>query len=134
MNTVRNWNRESCASTRLKTLAKIVISAIPLLLFLFIYGINKSTHIQPLAYETTRLHFNTLNNLEVYVFGKRPDLVISSYHTVFLDVLSCIPYMIHYIIPFAFPLYLYFMNKEELIPQFYWLIGWTMWMIFFIWL
>ena len=55
-------------------------------------------------------------------------------HTHLLDFLAALPYLMHYILPVVFPLYLFLSNRLEDISKFYWLLGWVMWCHYFIWL
>ena len=112
----------------------IVRSCIPYLMFLLIYGINKVVHIQPLLEDIGCVHIHTINTIEEFIFGFHPHKVISSMHNSFLDIMSAIPYLIHYIIPIIFPLYLFLTGRVDDIPKFYWLLGWMMWVHYFIWL
>lgn len=77
---------------------------------------------------------HTINNIEKFFLGFHPHEVVSAYHTTFLDFLSAIPYLMHYAIPVAFPLYLAYRGLVDDIHRFYWLMGWCMWFNYFIWL
>ena len=112
----------------------IVRSAVPLLIFLFMYSINHVVHIQPVLEDLGCVHVTTINTIEGIIFGCHPHKIVSSYHNPFLDILSCIPYLIHYSIPVIFPLYLWLVGRVDDIPKFYWLLGWMMWVLYLIWL
>jgi len=119
---------------RLRQFFQILKSTIPMLTFLFVYGINKVVHIQPVLDDLGCVNVHTLNNIEEFFLGFHPHKMVSSHHSPVLDLLSCIPYLIHYSIPVVVPLYLLLANRIEDISKFYWLIGWVMWVIYFVWL
>jgi membrane-associated phospholipid phosphatase len=53
------------------------------------------------------------------------------------DLLSALPYLVHYVIPVAFPLFLYVTagpsRRCHRIGRFYWLLGWSMWAHYLVW-
>ena len=124
----------STVSSFICTFISVMRSAVPYLIFLMIYGLNNVLHIQPGLEDIGCVHMHTINNIEKFVLGFHPHEVISSVHNTFLDFLSAIPYLIHYVIPVLFPLYLAWRGLTEEIHRFYWLMGWCMWLNYFIWL
>ncbi len=112
----------------------IVRSCIPYLAFLAVYGLNNVLRIQPLMEDIGCVHIHTINSIEEFILGFHPHRIVSSLHNSVLDVLSAPPYLMHYVIPILFPLYLLLVGRVDDIHKFYWLMGWMMWLNYFIWL
>ena len=111
----------------------IIKSAIPYLVFLFIYGINKQTHILPKYSDIDCVKLYNVSAFEYSIFHFHPHKLVSSVHNTLFDFLSAVPYLIHYVIPVLYPVYLYLRGQTEYISKFYWLLGWCMWVYFIIW-
>ena len=118
----------------LQDLFHTIKSAVPFLIFLTMYAFNKVLHILPLLQDLGCVHIHTLNAIEEFLFGCHPHRIVASYHNVVLDFLSAIPYLVHYWIPIVFPAYLLIRGQMEEIPKFYWLLGWVMWVNYFLWM
>ena len=117
-----------------QNLTTVVKSTIPYLVFLMIYGINQQVHILPRFSDIDCVRLHNVSAWESVIFrGFAPHRFISSHHTPFLDVLSAVPYLIHYIIPIIYPLFLYSRRQIEDVCRFYWLLGWAMWILYLIW-
>ena len=114
-------------------IATIIKSAIPYLLFLFLYGINQQVHILPRFTDIDCVHLHNVSAWEDCIFHFSPHKVISSHSSQFLDILSTVPYLMHYVIPVLYPLFLYWKGQVEDICRFYWLLGWAMWIHYLIW-
>lgn len=114
-------------------LMTIVKSTIPYLTFLFIYGINPSIHILPVFTDLDCVHLYNVSALEYRLWHFLPHKVVSSMQSPILDILAAIPYLIHYVIPVLYPLYLYCRGQTEHISKFYWLLGWAMWVYYILW-
>lgn len=112
----------------------VVKSAVPLLMFLLMYSLNKVLHLLPLLQDLGCVHIHTIDTIEGFLLGCHPHRIISANHNVLLDLLSAVPYLLHYSIPVFFPLYLLLRGNIEGITKFYWLIGWVMWVHYFVWL
>lgn len=113
---------------------RIVLSAVPYLLFLFFYGINPYTHVLPLAADIGRANLRNVSAWEGHLFPWQLHVVVSSVHFLPLDFLAAVPYLGHYAIPVLYPAFLYLLDRLELILQFYRLLGLTMWGHYVIWL
>ncbi|ELU10320.1 hypothetical protein CAPTEDRAFT_203978 [Capitella teleta] len=111
----------------------ILKSTIPYLAFLFLYGINQQVHILPKFDDLDCIHLYNMSAIEFRIWHFLPHKLVSSLHTPFLDVMAAIPYLMHYVIPILYPLYLYCRGQVEFISKFYWLLGWCMWFMFIIW-
>jgi len=109
-------------------------SAIPYIAFLILYALNNILHIQPALEDIGCVHTYTINRIEGFILGFHPHEIVSAAHTTFLDFMSAFPYLMHYVIPVAFPLYLVWRGQIDDIHRFYWLMGWVMWVHYFIWL
>lgn len=113
---------------------RIVLSATPYLLFLLFYAINPYTHLLPLASDIGRANLRNVSSWESYFFPWQLHVIVSSVHFLPLDFLAAVPYLIHYVIPILYPVFLYLIDRLELIQQFYRLLGFTMWGHVVIWL
>ena len=122
------------SGSRMQLVLQIARSLLPLLSVLGLYGLNKVLHIQPSLEDLGCVHVHTINSLEGFVLGCHPHRLVAALHTPVLDVLSTVPYLIHYAIPVLTPLYLIIVGRAEDVARLLWLIGWVMWFIFFIWL
>ena len=113
--------------------ATIVKSTIPYLTFLFFYGINQQIHILPKFTDLDCVHLHNISALEYRIWHFLPHKLVSSFHNQVLDVMSAIPYLMHYVIPVLYPALLYFRGQVDNISKFYWLLGWVMWVHYLIW-
>lgn len=111
----------------------IIRSTVPCLLFLFIYGINGRIRILPRAADVNCVTLHNVSTIEYLIFSVAPHRVISSVHSVLFDVLSALPYLLHYLIPLAYPTYLYATGRLEYVPRFFWLLGMSVWAHYLIW-
>ena len=118
----------------LQKISHVIRSMLPIVFFLTIYALNPTVHVLPMVEDIGCVHIHTINAIEEFLFGCHPHRFVSALHNPFLDMMSAVPYLIHYIIPIVFPLYLLLKGQFDDIPRFYWLIGWTMWAHFLIWL
>ena len=113
---------------------QVIRSCLPFVLFLIIYALNKVIHIQPAIEDLGCVHIHTINAIEQFLLGFHPHKLISAHHSIFLDALASVPYLMHYGLPVVFPLYLLLIGKLEDVTKFYWLLGWVMWLSYLIWL
>ena len=111
----------------------LIRAALPQILFLICYGLNKHTHVLPLLSDLGCVHLNNMTAVEQSLFGFSPNRLISSHSNHFFDVLSAIPYLLHYTIPILGPLYLYLTRGIEDVAKFFWLLGWASWVLYVIW-
>ena len=125
----------------------IIRSALPFLVFLAIYGLNGHVPILPRAEDAHCVRLRNVSAFEETLFGhgRAPHLVVSAASSPALDVLSAIPYLIHYLIPAAYPLYVVVFVRPSTtgsrsstewcsrIVRFYLLLGWSMWVHYAIW-
>lgn len=109
----------------------ILRSSIPWLLFVFVYGINARIRILPRDLHCVQLR--NISVLESLIFPVSPHLVIASFHNPILDILSALPYLLHYLLPLLYPAYLYGTGRFEQAPRFLWLLGWSMWAHYLVW-
>ena len=121
-------------SASLGKLVHVIKSLVPLLLFLTVYMLNKVLHILPLLADLGCVHIYTIRSIERFFLGCNPHRILSSFHNPLLDVLSAIPYLLHYPIPLVFPAYLLYKGESENLTKFYWLLGWVMWVHYVVWL
>jgi len=126
--------KPSTYSQFLEKLRIVIKSVTPFLIFLLFYGMNKTFKIQPSLEDLNCVHVHTINIFESLFFSFKPHKIISAYHSTALDILSCIPYLIHYSIPVIYPIFLLLTRRFNDIPKFYWLLGWMMWTSYLIWL
>lgn len=113
---------------------RIVLSAVPYLLFLFFYGINPYIHVLPLSSDIGCANLRNVSAWESYFFPWPIHLMVSSMHFILLDFLAAVPYLAHYAIPVLYPVFLYLIDRLELVQQFYRMLGLTMWGHYAIWL
>ena len=96
--------------------------------------INQQVHILPRFTDIDCVRLHNVSAWESVIFrGFAPHRFISSHHTPFLDVLSGLPYLLHYVIPVIYPLFLYYRGQIDDVCRFYWLLGWAMWVHYLIW-
>ena len=114
-------------------LLTILRSLVPYLLFLFFYGINNQVHILPRFTDIGCITLHNISAFENFVFHFHMHKVVSSVSHTATDVLSAIPYLMHYVIPILYPLYLFCKGRTDDICRFYWLLGWVMWAHYVIW-
>lgn len=112
---------------------RIVLSAVPYLLFLLFYGINPYVHVLPLASDIGLKNLRNVSAWESYFFPWPIHLMVSSMHFTVLDFLAAVPYLAHYVIPVLYPVFLYLIDRLELVQQFYRMLGFTMWGHYAIW-
>jgi len=107
-------------STFRQNFPSVVISAIPYILFLVAFAINPLIHVLPTAEDVTGVKgvkgTVTLFNVAAWESQVMPISVhrlVSSFHYTLLDLISTVPYMMHYLIPLLFPVYLAFTDRWE---------------------
>jgi len=115
------------------TFLTIVRSALPQLLFLSIYGLNLRFHLLPKLSDLGCVHLYNVSAVEEALLHTAPHRLVSSASNGVFDVFSAIPYLLHYLIPVVYPLFLYFRGQTDDISRFYWLLGWASWTLFAIW-
>jgi len=120
----------------------ILRAAVPFLIFLVVYGLNGRVPILPRAEDAHCVRLRNVSAFEEALFGhgRAPHLIVSAASCPALDVLSAIPYLMHYLIPVAYPLYVIIFvrpstnaNWRSRIVRFYLLLGWSMWVHYAIW-
>lgn len=116
-----------------ESIERILRSTVPFLLFLFVYGINGRVRILPRASDTNCVTLHNVSAFEYYLFPVAPHRIISSFHSPLLDVLSALPYLLHYLIPVFYPGFLYLTGRHHRIARFYWLLGWCVWAHYIVW-
>lgn len=117
----------------LQTSLTILKSTVPYLLFLLLYGLNQQLHILPRFTDLDCIYLHNVSGWEQLLLHASPHRLISSHSSPVLDLLSAVPYLLHYVIPVLYPLYLYCHGHLDDIARFYWLLGWTMWIHYIVW-
>lgn len=119
-------------------LATVGRSALPFLAFLMVYGVNGRLAVLPRADDVSRDRLTNISGLERRLFGGvMPGELVAGLSNPVLDLLAAVPYLVHYALPVAFPLF--WLATERLgaafqrSARFYWLLGWTMWAHYVIW-
>jgi len=112
-------------------------SALPFVAFLFDYGINDRLGVLP-SDAAVRDRLTNISGLERRLFGgAMPGELVARLSNPALDFLAAVPYLVHYLVPVVFPLF--WLATERLgvacqrAARFYWLLGWTMWVLYVIW-
>lgn len=95
---------------------------------LLISSLNRHLHIQPQIADVDRVYITTITDVEKRLLGFLPHKVISNTHFLLLDFLASIPYVIHYTLPVMVPVFLLLRRRPGLILDFYWLLGWVVWL------
>jgi membrane-associated phospholipid phosphatase len=149
------WRRlarsSACRDLTLWTFLSLLQSAIPYIMFLLIYAANcrllilptsegggyggcsqSPQETEPKPCSNAAGLFN-IGEFEKSLFQFTPNLLVASVHCPAFDLLSTIPYLAHYIIPIVYPLILVLVGRVDSARQFYRLVGWTMWMHYFLW-
>jgi membrane-associated phospholipid phosphatase len=115
-------------------LLSVFISAVPFLLFLFVYGINNYIRVLPTADQSQTVYLHNVSSWELAVLPVSVNKLISGKHCLLLDVLSAIPYLAHYSLPIVYPIVLFVLSRRrDSVRQFYLLLGLTMWIHYVIW-
>ena len=124
---------DSCRG-KFQTISTVLKSAVLFIMFLVLYRINQQVHILPRFSDIDSMRLHNVSAWESIIFGEfAPHHFVSVHHTPLLDVLSTIPYSLHYFIPVLYPLYLYYHERITDISQVFWLMGCTMWIHYLIW-
>ena len=141
------WPYRACANstcTRLvaraantplcQNLLQVLRSGIPYLIFLTLYGSNKRLGVLPRYEDLDCVKLYNVSAIEHSVLHFSPHKLVSSQHSVFLDFMAAIPYLLHYILPVAYPLFIYWRYRSiDDIRRFYWLLGCQLWFQYCIW-
>lgn len=119
----------------LNFLKNIVPSAIPYLAFLILYGLNERLGLLLRFQDVAKSNFYVYNvsSIEYSLLHFSPHKIISARHFRVLDFLAAVPYLLHYVIPVLYPAYLIFKGQTNDIKKFYWLLGWVLWIQYFMW-
>lgn len=80
-------------STSILTICR---SSIPCLLFLVVYGLNGRIRLVPRATDTSGLTLYNISALETRLLQFSPQQAVAFYHSLALDIMSAIPYLLHY--------------------------------------
>lgn len=116
------------------TFTSVLLSTVPCLVFLVIYGSNDHLRILPRASDIHCVTLYNVSALEVQLFSIAPHRFIASVHqSRVLDLLAALPYMLHYLIPFTFPIYLCVARHSDHVPCFFRLLGCSLWAHYAIW-
>ena len=116
-----------------QTFLAVLKSAVPYLVFLALYGANDWLHVLPRYSDLSCITLHNISRLEYSVLHFSPHKIISAHHTLFLDFLAAVPYLLHYTLPVVYPLYLLMKGNTDDIQRFFWLLGWIMWVQYVIW-
>lgn len=124
----------------------ILKAALPFVAFLIAYGLNARIPILPRAEDAHCVRLWNVSAFEETVFGRgrAPHLLVSAASNPVLDALSAVPYLMHYLIPVAYPLYVLLFVRpaagsrpasewSNRIVRFYLLLGWSMWIHYAVW-
>ena len=111
----------------------ILKSAIPYLIYLVIYSANGYLHILPRYDDLPDVMLYNISAIEYQVLHVSIEKYITFHHHITLDFMAATPYLLHYGISVAYPLYLFMIGKAEDIQNFYWLLGWMLWVKYVIW-
>ena len=111
----------------------ILASAVPFLAFLAVFVTNKQTHLLPTADDVNRVTLYNVTAWEERLHIASFHKSISDFNSLPLDLLAAVPYLAHYAIPLVYPIVLIAMDRVGVIPEFYRLIGFTMWFDLVIW-
>ena len=115
-------------------LARIIRSGIPYLIFLTLYGSNSRLGVLPRYQDIDCVRIYNVSAMEYAVLRFSPHKLISSHHNIVLDFLSTVPYLLHYILPVAYPLFIFWRHRStDDIQRFYWLLGFQLWIQYCIW-
>lgn len=110
------------------------MSTVPCLVFLVVYGSNDRLRILPRASDVHCVTLYNVSALEVQLFSIAPHRFIASVHqSHVLDLLAALPYMLHYLIPFLFPIYLCVGRHSDHVSCFFRLLGCSLWAHYAIW-
>lgn len=120
-------------SSTLPCLPAVFRSTIPCLLFLFVYAINGSVRLLPRAADFHCVTLHNVSRIESLLFPFGPHRLVASVHSLALDALSAAPYLLHYLIPLLYPVYLHATGRFERTPRFLWLLGSSMWAHYLVW-
>ena len=118
-------------TTLLQYVVQILKSGIPYLVFLAFYLSNGKLHILAQNSDSDKVY--NISNAEYSVLHFHPNVLISSHHFIALDFLAAVPYLIHYVLPILYPIYLVLKGAPEDIMKFYWLLGCFLWLQYVIW-
>jgi len=111
-------------------LPAILSSLVPYTLFLIVFALNPFIHVLMTVDDVTRVRdvggcltlFN-VSSWESHVTSFSVHRLVSSLNCTALDLISTVPYMVHYVIPILFPVYLAMTNRIEYISK------WVIWFI-----
>lgn len=114
----------------------VVVSAVPFLLFLVVYGANETLRILP-TYSTVlgdpSIRIFDVAAWEMTFFQSPPNELVSSVHCLPLDFLAAVPYLGHYVLPVAYPALVGVSGHPGSARRFYHLVGGTVWTLYAVW-
>ena len=111
--------------------SEFILSIAPYILYLIIIGLNSKIHILA-GTSDSHLVYN-LSYIEYKMFGFHPNNLVSSLSLFPLDFCAALPYILHYVLPVLYPVYLIVKGRLDDIIRFYNLLGCFLWLQYIIW-
>ena len=123
---IMNLYRDVRKVARQISFGKLLLAFIPYILYLLVFSFNQQlshlTHVDKIVHP----NYSILSKIEYTLFFCYPHKLLSSLANPVFDFLAAIPYVFHFVLPFAFSLYLVLSNeKREALYPFVWCAGWV---------
>ena len=111
--------------------SEFILAIAPYIMYLIIMGLNSKLHI--LAGNSDAHLVYNISYMEYKLLGFHPNNLVSSLSWMPFDFLAALPYLIHYILPVVYPVYLAVQGRLDDIIRFYHLLCCFLWLQYVIW-